>query len=428
MCKRCKKLIALALTLVMALAMTAPALAAKSPYAKPYGGTEIVVSDTTTQEFKMWKNALYEGTTVTLYKVPTSLESTPLPEDLNLDPLAYWEQIIPISYNMHDAGVEKTTLPSKEIYQEIYQLVNELTAGLTTDSDKYTAIYMWVHNNIGYSTENRTDNVYLVYERGYGACSESANLRYLMATMAGIRAAILTSDDHQSVAVLDENSTWFGDRHNAVAVYPAKRAYYTDGLNQYVCDLETGKLTKLRTIEEKKKPIDAPSASFSDVPADAWFADAVNWAIAEGITDGDGANAFNPYGTCTNDHIITFLYRAAGKPAAGSARPSFTIKNAWAADAINWAYSKGFINSNFEENTPCTRATAVDYMWRVFGKPSAQTSASFTDMAGYGYYVSPVSWAVEQGIVEGTGGNNFSPSLTCNRATIVTMLYRAYSG
>lgn len=414
MCKRCKKLIALALTLVMALAMTAPALAAE----QYYESTRIMYR----------KNYLYEHTTPTLYKVPTNLAPTPLPEDLNLDPLAYWEQIIPISLH-DDEGVEKTTRPTQEIYQEICQLVNELTDGLTTDSDKFTALQIWVDNNITYRDENRTDNVYLAYERRYGACSEISEILYFMATMAGVKTVVLTGDDHQSTGALDENGAWFGDTHSSAEGNPiAKFAYYTDGLDQYYCNLETGKLTKLRTIEEKKKPIDAPSASFSDVPTDAWFADAVNWAIAEGITDGDGANAFNPYGTCTNDHIITFLYRAAGKPAAGSARPSFTIKNAWAADAINWAYSKGFINSNFEENTPCTRATAVDYMWRVFGKPSAQTSAAFTDMAGYGYYISPVSWAVEQGIVEGTGENSFSPGLTCNRATIVTMLYRAYSG
>ena len=416
MCKRCKKLIALALVFVTAFVMAVPALAAEAPYTE---------TDETLQEFKAWKNFLYGYTTSTLYKVPTNLAPTPLPEDLNLDPMAYWEEIIPMTWTCEDG---KTTRTVEEIYQEIRQLVDELTAGLTTDSDKYTAIYMWVNDNIRYSTDNRTNNVYLAYERRYGACMEKSYLLYLMATIAGIKAAVLTSDDHQSTAALDENGAWFGDAHNLAANYPAKFAYYTDGLDHYYCNLETGRLTKLRMIEGKKKPVDAPSASFSDVPTDAWFADAVNWAIAEGITDGDGANAFNPYGICTNDHIITFLYRAAGKPAAGSARPSFTIKNAWAADAINWAYSKGFINSNFEENTPCTRATAVDYMWRAFGKPSAQTSASFTDMAGYGYYVSPVSWAVEQGIVEGTGGNNFSPSLTCNRATIVTMLYRAYSG
>lgn len=410
MCKRCKKLIALALALVMTLAMATPVLAAEQ-----YNSSWIA----------QWKDYLYKNTTSTLYKVPTDLAPTPLPEDLNLDPLAYWEQIDPWS-PCDDAGVEKTTRPTQEVYQEIRHLVNELTAGLPTDSDKFAALSMWVNSNIKYSLDIRTDNVYLVFERRYGACTERANMLYFMATMAGIKAIILNDNEHQSAGALDENGVWFGDAHSTASTRPvAKYAYYVDGMDQYYCNLETGEIEKTRTFVGKEP--DRPVSDFTDVPKGAWFAEAVDWAVAKGITEGAEGNTFRPYDLCTHDQILTYLYRAAGKPDPGNTKLPFTPKNNWATDALKWA-NGARVRAGFDENAPCPRAVAVDYIWWALGEPRLKTGHGyvFADTDGRPYNTYAISWAVEQGIAGGTGGNNFSPDLACNRATIVTMLYRAF--
>lgn len=106
----------------------------------------------------------------------------------------------------------------------------------------------------------------------------------------------------------------------------------------------------------------------------------------------------------------------------------FTVKNSWAADAIKWAYSKGVITAGFDENAYCTRATAVDYIYKASGSPEIYMHLSFTDLDGYTQYLPAIKWAVSKSIVNGTSATTFSPTNVCDRATIVTLLYRAYSG
>jgi len=430
MCKHSKNLIAFVLVLVMMFAMAVPAFAADST-----GNTGTTnsasVADITPQRIQTWRAHLYRNTTSTLNKVPTDLAPTPLPEDLGLDPLDYWEQIILNPLPNSNIYAKKTTRPVEEIYQEIRQLVDELTAGLTTNSDKFAALSLWVERNITYSTDNRTDNIYLVYERRYGACSEQSYLLYFMATLAGIKAAILEGGEHQSTAGLDENGVWFGDAHSYAVGNPvAKGAYYDDGQDKYVCRLETGEIRKNGTIKGKKKPIDASSINFIDVPEDAWYADAVKWAVTWSITNGTSENTFSPDKLCTNDEILAFLYRAADdyKFDGDRSRQPFTPKNDWAADALKWAYYKGIIHHNYDvakEDVPCTRDDAVYYIWEAFGSPYASPTTNFTDLKGQWSHTY-IDWAVEQGIVQGTSETTFSPDLVCDRATIVTLLYRAY--
>lgn len=171
------------------------------------------------------------------------------------------------------------------------------------------------------------------------------------------------------------------------------------------------------------EPVQQPAATFTDVPADAWYAEAVNWAVANGITNGTGANRFSPNNNCKNIEVITFLYRAAGSPKVDVDLP-FTPKNAWAVDALEWAYSKGVITAGFNENALCTRYTAVNYLWLVFGSPAANTTVNFNDIAGLD--ARPIAWAVEKDIVAGTGPNTFTPNGNCTRGTVVTLLFRAY--
>ena len=180
--------------------------------------------------------------------------------------------------------------------------------------------------------------------------------------------------------------------------------------------------TEPETPETPAEP-EKPTVTFTDVSADAWYYDAVNWAVSKNIANGTGNNQFSPLKTCTHNEIIVLLHRAAGNPAADANLP-FTLKNAWAADALKWAYSKGVITASFNENAPCTRYDAVSYIWKAFGSPTADAAVNFNDVSGLD--TRPIAWAVSKGIVNGTSPNTFSPDLICDRATIVTLLHRAY--
>lgn len=149
------------------------------------------------------------------------------------------------------------------------------------------------------------------------------------------------------------------------------------------------------------------------------------WAVENGITYGTGGGAFSPNVTCTHAEIITFLYRAAGSPAANANASLWA--GTWFQPAANWAYGQGIIDASFAPNALCTRADTVTYMWKAAGSPRAEQGRTFTDVPAGANYLDAVNWAVVQGVTAGTGdGSTFSPSVTCDRAQIVTFLYRGY--
>lgn len=156
------------------------------------------------------------------------------------------------------------------------------------------------------------------------------------------------------------------------------------------------------------------ASSFTDVAADSPYAEAVQWAVGQKITSGKTAVTFGPGDTCTVSHILTFLWRASGRPGdKGDER----------AAVAAWAQGLGIDTGNL--STPCTRSMAVLYMWKAAGSPAPAKTASFADVPSGADYASAVSWAVEKGITNGTGGDTFSPGGTCTRGQIVTFLYRA---
>ncbi|WP_298033095.1 S-layer homology domain-containing protein [uncultured Dysosmobacter sp.] len=157
---------------------------------------------------------------------------------------------------------------------------------------------------------------------------------------------------------------------------------------------------------------------FSDVPADAYYADAVMWAIEENITAGTSATTFSPNATCTEAQILTFLWRAKGSPAPG--KPVSSTQ--YYAQAAAWAVEQGIVDE-FEADIPCTRAMAVSYLWKLAGSPAASGSA-FTDVPAGADYAQAVAWAVKNGVTSGTSQTTFSPDTTCTRGQIVTFLYR----
>lgn len=160
--------------------------------------------------------------------------------------------------------------------------------------------------------------------------------------------------------------------------------------------------------------------SFTDVPDGQYYSAPVAWAVEKGITNGTEPGKFSPGQNCTQAQILTFLYRAART--GGTANADDMDK------AVTWAREKGMIDSTFDGSKPCTRSTAVSYIWQALGKPSAKTS-SFTDVPANAAYAKAVNWAVEKGVTNGTNpeGTMFSPDEICTRGHIVTFLYRAYN-
>ena len=174
------------------------------------------------------------------------------------------------------------------------------------------------------------------------------------------------------------------------------------------------------------------ATSFADVPANAYFADAVKWAVDKGITNGLSDTMFGPYESCTRAQIVTFLWRAAGSPEP-KAMSSFTDvpANAYYAKAVAWAIENGITNgmteTTFAPNETCTRGQSVTFLHRAL-KGTASGSTNFTDVKSDAFYADAINWAVANNVTNGTSNTTFSPNADCTRAEIVTFLYRAYQG
>ena len=171
------------------------------------------------------------------------------------------------------------------------------------------------------------------------------------------------------------------------------------------------------------------SVQFSDVPQNEYFYDAVNWAVEKGVTTGVGDNSFAPHSPCTRSQAVTFLWRAAGSPEPkGSESFSDVDPNGFYCKAVLWAVENGITagvgGGRFDPDGACSRAQIVTFLWRFAGKPAAQGGEKFIDVIATEYYNDAVTWAQVNGITSGTGDGCFSPERVCDRAQIVTFLYR----
>ena len=182
----------------------------------------------------------------------------------------------------------------------------------------------------------------------------------------------------------------------------------------------------------EKNPDYKPTVNFKDVKPGAYYADAVAWAVANGITTGTSDTTFSPNDGCTRGQVVAFLWRAAGSPEPkGNRNPFSDVKsNAYYYKAVLWAVenevTSGTDATHFSPNSVCTRGQIVTFLWRANGKPTpAKTANPFKDVKASDYYYDAVLWAVEKDITLGTDAAHFSPSATCTRGQVVTFLYRA---
>ena len=169
---------------------------------------------------------------------------------------------------------------------------------------------------------------------------------------------------------------------------------------------------------------------FTDVPANSWYAGAVAWAVEQGITSGTSDTTFSPNVSCTRAQMVTFLWRASGTPEIGTTSPFSDVSaDAYYYDAVLWAIEQGITggtgDGKFSPDAPCTRAQMATFLWRANGSPEVTGTTPFSDVSAGTYYCNAVLWAYEQNITNGTGGGKFSPDAPCTRAQMVQMLKNA---
>ena len=205
----------------------------------------------------------------------------------------------------------------------------------------------------------------------------------------------------------------------------SERKLTDKGGGKYTFTMPAGKVEVKATFMEDNSVLNF----FYDVPNDSFYYEAVKWAAGKNIASGVGNNLFAPDQPCTRAQIVTFLWRAAGSPEPeNSGSFSDVPASAYYAKAVAWAVENGITTGTgdgmFSPDAVCTRAQAVTFLWRYEKAPVASRSNPFTDVAADSYYADAVLWAVKEDITKGTTDTTFSPGADCTRAQIVTFLWR----
>ena len=200
------------------------------------------------------------------------------------------------------------------------------------------------------------------------------------------------------------------------------------GNGKYTFTMPAGKVEVKATFMEDNSMLNF----FYDVPNNAYFYEAVKWAVKNGITTGVGNDLFAPEQPCTRAQIVTFLWRAAGSPEPKGTAAGMTdvVSGSYYAKAVAWAIENGVTTgttaTTFSPDATCTRAQAVTFLARALNAKAA-SAAEFSDVPTDSYFVDAVAWAAANGVTEGIGGGLFAPDNDCTRGQIVTFLYRAYN-
>jgi hypothetical protein len=260
-----------------------------------------------------------------------------------------------------------------------------------------------------------------------GKIKASANKAAEGATIVLTPIADDEEGELETLAVVDEdgNAVTLTKRANGSYsfVMPAKAVTVT-GTFTVVADPEEPDEDEEPGDEEEEATV------FTDVDEDAYYAEAVAWAVANEITKGTSETTFSPDDDCTRAQVVTFLWRYAGKPEPTTAENPFTDveEDTDYYKAILWAYENGITTgtseTTFSPDDTCTRAQVVTFLWRYEGELTYEEAETFTDVAEDAYYAKAVAWAVHEWITKGTGDGQFSPDDTCTRGQVVTFLYR----
>ena len=218
------------------------------------------------------------------------------------------------------------------------------------------------------------------------------------------------------------------EKGKVTATVTKEATYDAEGEIVYTATFKNAAFAAQTKVVKTPKLVKNP---FSDVKNGQYYTEPVLWAVANGITTGTTATTFGPDEGCTRAQVVTFLWRAAGKPEpTSSVNPFADVKSGqYYYNAVLWAVEKGITNgtaaTTFSPDDTCTRAQIVTFLWRFAGKPTPTSQNNpFHDVRTTEYYGTAVLWAVENGITNGTSATTFDPEATCTRAQVVTFLYR----
>ena len=199
------------------------------------------------------------------------------------------------------------------------------------------------------------------------------------------------------------------------------------GNGKYTFTMPSGKVEVKASFAKEVE-----TSPFADVATDAYYYEAVKWAVGKGITTGVGDNLFAPEQPCTRAQIVTFLWRAAGSPEPKGTASGMTdvVSGNYYEKAVAWAIENGITagtgEGKFSPDATCTRAQAVTFLARALNAKAA-SAAEFSDVPTDSYFADAVAWAAANGVTEGIGGGLFGSDNDCTRGQIVTFLYRAYN-
>lgn len=240
-----------------------------------------------------------------------------------------------------------------------------------------------------------------------------------------------------------DNGGFGGGSAKVILPYEIKNNRKPENYSVYHVN-ESGKLEKLNAVYDealKASVFEIEHFSvyavaydqFVDIDANAYYYDAVKWAAANGITDGTDSTHFSPNGISNRAQMVTFLWRAAGKPEPTITETPFTDldPDKYYYKAVLWAYENGITDgttaTTFEPNTNVSRAQVVTFLWRYAGKPVVDYFMNMSDVESGKYYTEAVRWALAEKITDGTTATTFSPNDDCLRGQIVTFLYRDFA-
>ena len=197
------------------------------------------------------------------------------------------------------------------------------------------------------------------------------------------------------------------------------------GGGKYTFTMPAGKITVKAVFMDDNTMLNF----FTDVHAEDYYYDAVLWAAQEGVTGGTSDTLFAPNAGCTRAQAVTFLWRAAGSPEPKTLSSFADVPaDAYYAKAVAWAVendvAKGVSETAFAPNASCTRAQIVTFLWRAQQSPASGGENPFTDVSAAAYYYNAVLWAVENDVAKGVSETAFAPNDNCTRAQIVTLIYR----
>ena len=299
----------------------------------------------------------------------------------------------------------------------------------STETYTFTASYAGDENHEG-ATATRTVSVTRYTSSGGGGGGGSTT--YTVSVDAGRNGDVTVSPSRASYGdtvtiTVDPDEGYELDELIVTDSDGDEISVRSRGDGRYTFTMPRGRVTVKATFVEITE--DPDLLTFTDVPASAYYYDAVYWAVENGVTNGTSNTTFSPDASCTRAQMVTFLWRAAGSPEPESSVNPFTdvAASAYYYDAVLWAVEQGITNgtsaTTFGPDVTVTRGQTVTFLWRYDGSP-AVSGSGFDDVVSDAYYADAVAWAAGEGVTSGTSATTFSPSNDCTRGQIVTFLYR----